>query len=276
MAKKAITGGDSPEEQQALPLLDDGQVVRIVKLATKEKKTKPPSLYTEGQILTEMEAAAKFVENDPELKAQLRAVEGIGTPATRPAIIEGLKHDGYLERKGKHIIATEKGTEFVRWLRQVYPEVVDVALTAKWEAKLSLIAEKGGGPAFEEEIRNSVKKLVTILKTAPSLKLGSATTSTTKETNSMSENRSSKPTDKMLEYAKNIAKKVGVRIPDDVMADYEACKKFIDENKDAANKPSDKQVNFAKVIAERKGVAIPDAVLANGKELSAWIDAHKD
>lgn len=276
MATKVSKSENTAEDLPQLPFLEDGQFVRVVKLELREKKTKPPSLYTEGQILTEMEAAAKFVKNDPELRSQLKAVDGIGTPATRPAILEGLKHDQYIEKKGKHIVATEKGTEFIRWLLEVYPEIVDVAMTARWEAKLGLIALKGGGPAFETEVRESVKKLVTILKTARPLNVASASTSTNKETKSMSENRSSKPTDKMLEYAKNIAKKIAVRIPDEVMTDYEACKKFIDDNKDAANKPSEKQEKFAKSIAERKGIEVPAAILANGRELSAWIDAHKD
>jgi DNA topoisomerase-1 len=92
----------------------------------------------------------------------------------------------------------------------------------------------------------------------------------------MTETASSRPpTEKMLEYAKNIAKKLGIRVPDEVMVDGSACSKFIDANKNAALRPSDKQLTFAKAIAERKGVEIPDTALANGKELSKWIDENK-
>ncbi len=87
--------------------------------------------------------------------------------------------------------------------------------------------------------------------------------------------RANKPTDKMLEFAKNVAKRIGVRVPDEVMTDFDACREFLDSNKEAAMRPSDKQLNFAKSIAERKGVDIPEEVLNNGRELSKWIDDHK-
>ena len=89
------------------------------------------------------------------------------------------------------------------------------------------------------------------------------------------EPRKSNPTDKMLEYAKSIATRVNVRVPDEVMTDFEACKAFIDQHKDAAMRPSDKQLNFANSIAERKGLTVPAETAANGKELSKWIDLHK-
>lgn len=86
--------------------------------------------------------------------------------------------------------------------------------------------------------------------------------------------RTNKPTDKMLEFAKNVAKKLGQPLPDEVINSFDACRAFLDANKDAANRPSEKQLNFAKTIAERKGVTIPPETLANGKELSKWIDAN--
>lgn len=88
------------------------------------------------------------------------------------------------------------------------------------------------------------------------------------------QSRVSKPTDKMLEFAKNIAKKIGKPVPDDVMVSFDACKAYLDANKDAAMRPSDKQLNFANVIAERKGLTVPPEALGNGKELSKWIDAN--
>lgn len=90
----------------------------------------------------------------------------------------------------------------------------------------------------------------------------------------MSETRSSKPTDKMLDFAKSIAKSIGTRVPDEVLNDFDACKAFIDANKEAASRPSEKQENFAKSIAERKGLTIPEETLKSRKDLSAWIDAH--
>lgn len=86
---------------------------------------------------------------------------------------------------------------------------------------------------------------------------------------------SGKPTQKMMEFAKAIATKIGVRVPEEVMASFEECSAFIEKNKDAALRPSDKQLKYAQTISQSKSVPIPDSAMNNGKELSAWIDAHK-
>ncbi len=261
-----------------LPDIEDGEIGVVESIEVRERKTKPPALYTEGTLLDDMKAAAKFVEDDPALKKMLKEASGLGTAATRDSIIEGLKHDKYIEKSGKNLVATAKGIAFIEWLDNIMPELTDVALTARWEAELSLVAQQGGGKAFEARVVEQVKKLITILKSAHPLGVPSSPSSTSKESNSMSETptkRANKPTDKMLEFAKNVAKRIGVRVPDEVMTDFDACRAFLDANKDAAMRPSDKQLNFAKSIAERKGIDIPEDVLANGRELSKWIDDHK-
>jgi DNA topoisomerase-3 len=263
----------------ALPELDDGEMATLTTVSVRERKTRPPSAYTEGLLLDDMRAAAKFVEGDSELKKVLKDVSGLGTAATRDSIIEGLKHDKYLEKSGKYLVATPKGLAFIQWLDKIMPELTDVAVTARWEAELSVVAQKGGGAAFESRIAETVRKLISTLKAAPPLGLPAKPfSSTSKKDSSMTdtnEPRKSTPTDKMLEYAKNIATRVNVRVPDDVMTDFEACKAFIDLHKDAAMRPSDKQLNFANSIAERKGLTVPAEVSANGKELSKWIDENK-
>jgi hypothetical protein len=88
--------------------------------------------------------------------------------------------------------------------------------------------------------------------------------------------RTSKPTDKMLDFAKAIAKSLGRRVPDEVMADFDACRDFIDTNKEAASRPSEKQTDYAKAIAKRKGVTVPQEALADRRLISAWIDENKD
>ncbi|MCC5609595.1 hypothetical protein LC612_23165 [Nostoc sp. CHAB 5834] len=265
------------DDAQTLPYLEDGEEGTIVSLALREKQTRPPSRYTEGTLLDDMKGAAKFIENDPKLKAELREVTGIGTAATRDAVIEGLKHDKYLELKKKNLVPTPKGMQFIKWLRGISPELTDVALTARWEAELGVVAKKGGGINFEKNVETMVKNLVATLKVAP--RIGGLSTSTTsKETAHMADTdnaRATKPTDKMLDYAKKIATRLNIRVPDEVMTDFEVCKQFIDDNKDAANRPSDKQLSFANNIAETKGLTIPPEVQANGRELSKWIDENK-
>lgn len=87
--------------------------------------------------------------------------------------------------------------------------------------------------------------------------------------------RVGRPTDKMLEFAKNIASRVGKSVTDEIMTDFEACRAFIDENKEQALRPTERQLAFAQRIADEKSVEIPPEALANGRELSKWIDANK-
>jgi len=264
--------------ESKLPDLEDGEMAEIVEVKVVDKTTRPPSHYTEATLLDDMQGAGKFIENDPVLKKALKVVSGLGTAATRDATIEGLKHDKYLEKSGRFLKATPKGTAFIQWLEKVAPDIADVATTARWEAELAMVAKDGGGAAFEARVKEMVKTLVARLKVAPPMELASPT-STSKETSRMSESTvertSSAPTPKMLEFASNIAKRAGIALPDAVSTDFDACKAFIDTNKDAAMRPSEKQVKFADSIAERKGLTIPPETLANGKTLSRWIDENK-
>lgn len=267
---------DDAPEQSSLPELRDGEMVTVTSVTVVPRKTKKPSFYTEGSLLDDMKAASRFIEDDEALRKQLREISGLGTAATRDSIIEGLKHDKYLKVQGKHLIATDKGRQFIHWLEEISPETVDVALTARWEAELSLVAQRGGGAAFEAQVQQFVQKLVSTLKDAPPLR-GVSTSTPHSENPSMSdtsEKRASTPTDKMLEFAKSIAKSLSIRVPDEVMTDFDACREFIDANKEKANAPSDKQLEYAKSIAKRKNLTIPPATMADRRALSRWIDEN--
>lgn len=269
---------DEPKEQ-SLPPVEDGEMAQVLAVHIKPKQTRPPTHYTEGALIEDMRGAAKFVENDPDLKKVLKDASGLGTSATRDSVLETLKHHGYLEKNGKYLVATEKGISFVQWLRQVMPELTDVAVTARWEAELSIVSKKGGGAAFEERLTTRVREMTARLKSSPPLKGGDFTTQTTEKTlmpeSGAETRRASKPTDKMLDYAKAIAKSIGKRVPDDVMVDFDTCRSFIDDHKDSANRPTDKQLTYAQSIAKAKNAKIPAEVLVNKKLLSAWIDEHR-
>ena len=261
------------EKEQKLPELEDGEIITFSKVSVLAKKTRAPTAYTEGTLGEDMKAAGKYVE-DPELRKALKMVSGLGTAATRADVFEALKHQAYVEKKGKHIVATEKGIQFITWLERVCPELCDVATTARWEAQLSVVAEKGGGSAFEAAIADKVREMVSILKTTTSLR--EVLPSTALENKKMSdEKRVNKPTDKMLEFAKRIATKLNVTVASEVLTDFDACKQFIDENKDSAMKPTDKQLSFAERIAKDKSLEIPDEARLNGRVLSQWIDDNK-
>lgn len=274
--KEIDVDADEAEEGQGprLPQLDDGEMASVVSVALLERATRKPTPYTEGTLLDDMKGAAKFV-NDPELRKALRQkeVSGIGTAATRAETIEKLKSAGYIEVKGKKLIPTPKGMAFIQWLDSVMPELTDVALTAQWQAKLDVVAESGGGAGFFNEVATDVRRIIEVFKKAPPMQFASTTTE--KGSSTMSENRSSKPTEKMLDFAKRIATKINAELPAEAIADFDACKKFIDDNKDAAMRPTEKQLAFAQRIAGEKGVAVPDEALADGRKLSEWIDANK-
>lgn len=132
-AKDAETDAENTETDQSLPKLTAGQQLGISKITLKEDKTKPPAYFTEGTLIAAMEKIHTVVEN-PEHKKLLKEGDGIGTPATRAAIISELKRKGYLEVKGKKIHASSEG---ISLLTLVPSLVKNPVLTAVFERKLS-------------------------------------------------------------------------------------------------------------------------------------------
>ncbi len=136
---------------------DDAFVTKGAKVST--KKTKPPQTYNEASLLSAMENAGRFVE-DETLKEQLKE-SGLGTPATRAAIIERLIKVGYIIRKGKSLIPTEKGMKLI----EIVPvELKSPETTGKWEKGLTSIAK---GKMDTEKFMGSIKRYVNyIINTA--------------------------------------------------------------------------------------------------------------
>ncbi|HEX2103229.1 MAG TPA: DNA topoisomerase 3 [Solirubrobacteraceae bacterium] len=132
-------GADDDEgSEQQLPRLDRGEQVTTREAEALEKETKPPRRYTDASLLGAMETAGKLVDDD-ELREAMKD-SGIGTPATRAAIIERLIDVGYVEREGRALVATEKGLNVIRLLAE-HP-LTSPALTGDWERRLGLI-ERG-------------------------------------------------------------------------------------------------------------------------------------
>jgi DNA topoisomerase-3 len=127
--------GDEKEEEQALPPgLAEGQPQDVLDVEALRKKTRPPKRFTEATLLTAMETAGRTLD-EKELSDAMKD-NGLGTPATRAAIIEVLLKRGYITRKGKSLEATEKG---IRLIEVVHPEVKSPAMTGQWEAYLARI-----------------------------------------------------------------------------------------------------------------------------------------
>jgi DNA topoisomerase-3 len=150
---------DSDDEQSdaALPPnLAAGQAQDVLDAKAKRKTTKPPKRLTEGTLLTAMETAGKTLD-EKELSDAMKE-NGLGTPATRAAIIEVLLKRSYIERLGKALAATEKG---VRLIEVVHPEVKSPAMTGQWESYLKRI-HKGSAQLepFLAGIEEYVRKVV--------------------------------------------------------------------------------------------------------------------
>ena len=126
---------DEEEDAQLPPLsIGDTRTVRGTKI--KEDKTKPPAPHTDASLLFAMETAGKELE-DEELVRQMKG-SGIGTPATRAAIIERLISVGYVQRKGRTLNATDKGVKLIEILPN---EISSPELTGRWELALAEITD---------------------------------------------------------------------------------------------------------------------------------------
>ena len=146
---------EKPEDEDSedvLPALTEGQAFETVSASVTEHFTSPPKPYTEDTLLSAMENAGKEdISEDAERR-------GLGTPATRAAIIEKLVSGGFVERKGKNLIPTKAGVNLVT----VLPELLtSPKLTADWEQQLNEVAKGQASPEdFMEGIEAMVAELV--------------------------------------------------------------------------------------------------------------------
>jgi DNA topoisomerase III len=126
---------DDEGREQQLPRLEQGERSNVLEVASEQKETKPPRRYTDGTLVQVMETAGKLVD-DEELREAMKE-SGIGTPATRAAIIERLIQVGYVERDGRALVVTEKGMNVIRLLGE-HP-LTSPGLTGDWEHRLARI-----------------------------------------------------------------------------------------------------------------------------------------
>jgi DNA topoisomerase-3 len=146
------TGGD-----QLLPKLENGESVQTDSVESLRKETQPPRRFTDASLLGAMETAGKEIE-DAELREAMKD-SGIGTPATRAAIIERLINVGYIEREGRALVATEKGMQVIKLLGT--HALTSPELTGEWEHRLGLIEQgEDSRPAFMSDIKKFAEATV--------------------------------------------------------------------------------------------------------------------
>ncbi|MGI8428419.1 MAG: DNA topoisomerase [Solirubrobacteraceae bacterium] len=162
-AREAGGRSDEDEErEQQLPKLAQGEDVAVKQISSTEKETKPPRRFSEGSLLAAMETAGKLVEEE-ELREAMKD-SGIGTPATRAAIIERLLQVGYIERDGRALVVTEKGLNVIRLLGE--HALTSPDMTGEWEHRLAKIETgEDSREAFMGDIHRFMQATVSELDT---------------------------------------------------------------------------------------------------------------
>ncbi|HTT11688.1 MAG TPA: DNA topoisomerase III [Burkholderiaceae bacterium] len=156
----AIYGKEAQEAEASLVKVEPNEKVRTKTIESVAQQTRPPARYTEATLLSAMEGAGKLIDDD-ELRAAM-AGKGLGTPATRAAIIEGLITEAYLARDGKELHPTAKAFQLLRALRGFGVDALDAPeLTGEWEHKLAQM-ERGRlkRDTFMREIAHMTRDIV--------------------------------------------------------------------------------------------------------------------
>jgi len=156
----AVYGRSVQDENESLPPVAAGERVNTLEVAAEANQTKPPARYTEATLLSAMEGAGKLVEDD-ELRAAMEA-KGLGTPATRAAVIEGLLYEDYIHRNGRELVPTPKAFSLMFALKHFgVDEITSPELTGDWEYKLKQIeADKLPRTEFMDHIEQVTRDLV--------------------------------------------------------------------------------------------------------------------
>lgn len=242
-----------------LPTIAAGTRMTLGQPAIKAHQTTPPKRYTDAELLADMESVAKYA-TDPAIKARLKESSGIGTPATRAAIIKTLRERGYLADQGKHIVSTPLGRDLVDALP---PALTDPATTAVWEERLDEL-RRGALPEaardeFVAKIAANIAKLIERVRAEASAAAAARP-----------------PSEAQLRYARSIAEALQSPLPPEAETSYAALQAFITAHQDAfaALPPSPAQLAFAEKIAAEKGLELPADVRTQRSACGAWLDLH--
>jgi DNA topoisomerase III len=159
-----VYGRSADEAGETLAPVGAAERALAREVTAQANRTKPPARYTEATLLSAMEGAGKLVEDD-ELRAAMET-KGLGTPATRAAIIEGLLQEEYIHREGRELVPTPKAFSLLFALHMLgIVELASPELTGEWEHKLKLI-EHGDMTRneFMRQIWDLVRNFVGIIK----------------------------------------------------------------------------------------------------------------
>ncbi len=154
-----LVSGEEKKES-ALPDWKKGDALPLQAVSMTDGKTKPKPLHTEASLLSAMENCGREIE-DEELRQSLKDC-GIGTPATRASIIETLLSRGYMERRQKSLVPTEKGLALYSVVKDM--RIADVAFTGEWESALAKIEQGEMSPdTFREAVEVYTRQITSEL-----------------------------------------------------------------------------------------------------------------
>lgn len=150
------------EDVQELPVFNKGDIVQSVSVEKNKKQTTPPARFNEATLLSAMENPQKYVSVGKDAAKTLGETGGLGTVATRADIIEKLFNSFVIEKKGKDIYPTSKGTQLIELVPQ---DLKSPLLTAKWESELDSISKgKANNKKFVDDMKVYATKLVKDVK----------------------------------------------------------------------------------------------------------------
>ena len=157
---KEVQAEGADDNPSTLVAVEPGEPVLANEVKVIANQTRPPARFNEATLLSAMENAGKLVE-DGELREAMSA-KGLGTPATRASIIEGLVYENYLQRVGRELHPTAKAFSLITLLRGLkVPELTSPELTGNWEFKLRQIEQgKLKRNSFMEEIADMTRHMV--------------------------------------------------------------------------------------------------------------------
>ncbi|KZL10344.1 DNA topoisomerase 3 [Pseudovibrio axinellae] len=250
----------SLDNETELPQVRDGEVVEVSTVALEAKKTKAPARYSEGSLIEAMQNAWKFVDDEAQ-RARLKEAKGIGTPATRDTIIEGLKKQSFLATSKGKLFASATAMQLYRFLQDRCPSLLDPGTTATMEARLDdIVRRNAGADEIIHEICGSAKSAIDSL-------VGQGAHLDIQR----------KPSPAMVKAAKGKAAREGKRLTCADLASYDTLRAYLGPMKERAGEPSapsPAQLKLALTIAERLGQALPDQAKSSARSLSNWIDAN--
>lgn len=160
-------GNEPAEQAQRLPTLRESATVALIDATLNAQRTQPPKAYTEGTLVKAMKTIANQVA-EPRLKQKLKDSRGLGTEATRAAIIQGLIDHGYLTKKKRSLAASAAAHTLIE---AVPPEVADPVMTALWEQALDRI--ESGQMSVESFLAKQAEWLTRLVRSNATLTLRS-------------------------------------------------------------------------------------------------------